>query len=173
MKANKQTNKSDSSIELLTSILLNYPVINTVNINLEERELEISFLVEDPITDISWEEVQDYLMCNFNLFNKLQKRDRDLIKFQIIKESYSDLSKISLVRNLNKLSQQEMDFMIKLIKETFGEKLLENQLYDQNLSFDLAESIDGMLAQIEQLEYREKYLGFREEDRILVFNKNK
>ncbi|MCK8826540.1 hypothetical protein MWH25_02085 [Natroniella acetigena] len=173
MKANKQTNKSDSSIELLTSILLKYPVINTVNINLEERELEISFLIEDSITDINWKKEQDYLMRNFNLFNKFQKNNINDINLQINRESYSELSKINLVRNLNELSQQEIDFMIKLIKEVFGEMLLENQLHNQNFSFDLADSIDGMLAQIEQLEYREKYLGFREEDRILVFNKNK
>ncbi|MCK8817759.1 hypothetical protein MWH28_10340 [Natroniella sulfidigena] len=173
MRASNQTNKSDSSVDLVTSILLKYPVINTVNINLEERELEISFLVEEVGTDISWEEEKAYLIRNFNLFNKFQNKAGAGIKLQINRENYCGLSKVNLVRNLNELSQQEMDFMIKLIKETFAERLLKNQLHEQSFSFDLVKSIDGILAQIEELEYREKYLGFREKDKILVFNKNK
>lgn len=169
MNADKLNSSFDSSVELLTSILLKYPVINTVDINLEKKELKMSFLVNELITDDSWLEKRKFLYRNFKLFKKLQNQQKGSLK--IIKEDYKQLVRINFIRDLVALSHKEINFMIKKIKDVFKDKLLQ----DKEEYFSKTKNpINKLLDDVKNAKFKEsyQYLAFREEGKILVFDKS-
>ena len=160
----------DESVDLLTSILVKYPVINTVDLNFTNKLITISFLIDDVITYDSWQKQKEVLKKNFRLYNKFE--NKKTTKFKLVKNDYQNLTKIDLIRSLKDLSNQELDFMIKVIKNNFTNKILQNEemYYKEQL-----ESIDKLLQEINQSNFQKKeinYLAFREEDRVLIFDKN-
>jgi hypothetical protein len=172
METNKIKLNRDNSIELLTSILLEYPIINTVDINLEEKNLKISFLIEEEITYESWVNQKRKIEQNFRLFNKFKKKDNQNILLS--KDDYNGLTRLNLIRDLEGCSKNELDFIISVLKRIFEDKLLKNQnFYYSNGS----SAIDSLLEEVSKdnllKDKGHEYLGFIEEDRVLVFNKNR
>ncbi|TDX52906.1 hypothetical protein [Orenia marismortui] len=172
MKSNKLKLDKDNSVELVTSILITYPTINTVDINLENKGLEISFLIDHSMTDNSWLDKKSKLEQNFRLFNKFQNRTNQNVKF--IKDDYEDLSRLKFIRSLDQCSENELSFMIQVIEDIFGDKLLKNENLYPSSAFS---SIDQLLERVRKENIQEQkgdeYLGFIEEDKVLVFNKNR
>ncbi|WP_018247561.1 hypothetical protein [Orenia marismortui] len=172
MKSNKLKLDKDNSVELVTSILITYPTINTVDINLENKGLEISFLIDYSMTDNSWLDKKSKLEQNFRLFNKFQNRTNQTVKF--IKDDYEDLSRLKFIRSLDQCSENELSFMIQVIENIFGDKLLKNENLYPSSAFS---SIDQLLERVRKENIQEQkgdeYLGFIEEDKVLVFNKNR
>lgn len=162
----------DNSIDLLTSILLEYPAINTVDINLEEKLLKITFLIYGQVTDDSLLKKIKKLEQNFRLFNKFNKKDKQ--NLIISKNIYKELTKLTLIRKLTESSEGELDFIIKVVKDLFKEDLLGNEyIYSPTTNGVIDSLLEKILQEKERGESNLEYLGFIEEDKILVFNKNK
>ncbi|PRX31012.1 hypothetical protein BX659_10644 [Orenia metallireducens] len=172
METNKVNLNRDNSIELLTSILLEYPIINTVDINLEEKSLKISFLIDEEITYESWLNQKRKIEQHFRLFNKFKKKNKQNII--VTKDDYNGLTRLNLSRDLEGCSKNELDFIISVLKEIFEDKLLKNQNFYYAKG---ASAIDSLLEEVSKDNLLEdmgrEYLGFIEEDKVLVFNKNR
>ncbi len=161
----------DNSIELVTSILLEYQIINTVDVNLEEKKLKVSFLIDGQLTDDSWLSKKKKILQSFNLFNKFE--DREDQSLFLYKEDYQDLTRLNLIRKLQGSSKNELDFIIKVVQEVFSDRLLSN---NYSYATTTKNTIDSLLEKISKdnvlTEAGEKYLGFIEDDKVLVFNKS-
>jgi|GEM_PF-2836076 len=172
METNKIKLNRDNSIELLTSILLEYPLINTVDINLEEKSLKISFLIEKEITYESWIDQKRKIEQNFRLFNRFKKKDNQNIILS--KDDYSGLTRLNMIRDLEGCSKNELDFIISVLEGIFDDKLLKNQNFYYSKG---SSTIDSLLEEVSKDNLLEdmgrEYLGFIEEDKVLVFNKNR
>jgi hypothetical protein len=68
-------NKPSYSADLLTKILVEYPAINTVNIDLEFDILQITFLIKRKISEKKWQETKDKIYQKIKIFNKLKNNN--------------------------------------------------------------------------------------------------
>ncbi|WP_027339188.1 hypothetical protein [Halonatronum saccharophilum] len=171
MKKDQLKLSQDDNIELLTSILLEYPLVNTIDMNLDEKWYKLSFLIDDSLTDESWEKKKKLIEQNFRLFNKLQKQSSEGLKLE--RYNYEVINKVMLTRDLEGASQKELDFIVSLIKRSFSGKLLEKE---ENYFSIAQSSIDGLLDKVKDYKPINKvgleYSGFREEGKIMVFDKS-
>ncbi len=170
-KTQSQIKNEDKGVKLLISMLLRYPMIDLLDVDLTENQVIFSFFLqkEEGVGD----EIKKKLKLfkrSLNCFNQLEELSKK--EFSIKSIDYKELLKIDLVYKVFCLTQKKLDFIIKLITEIFEKEIHLDKfnLAKQN-SF---ESLDNLLTVIEaeqEENYEFTYLAFREGDKIKIFNK--
>jgi hypothetical protein len=156
-------NKPSYSADLLTKILVEYPAINTVNIDLEFDILQITFLIKRKISEKKWQETKDKIYQKIKIFNKLKNNNNFTPK--LTKKNHNTLSKVKLFINLKQLNQLKIDFSISTIEKYFSNNILKEEIrYNE---FKL-ESVEKLL-ELAKTEPENKYRAFRDKNKILIF----
>ncbi|HHY47350.1 MAG TPA: hypothetical protein GX506_08660 [Firmicutes bacterium] len=173
-----------NSVNLLMSILVRYPEIMTVKFDPQSRSLRLTLAVRRPrARDRERSEARPPAR---ELFSVFEKRLRDSLA------SYSGLlgtkpaeisvdiiesgsfSLINVRRDVGTLTQEEISLMIDIAGEVFGEDLVREQegslVEEERIAQD--EMIENMLDDLRESLQVRKLIGFREEGRVVVFNKS-
>ena len=161
----------EKGVELLISMLLRYPMIDLLDVDLTEKQIIFTFFL---MKDKACGEIEKKLNSfkkSVNCFNQLTEIDER--EFSIRHKNYKKLIKIDLTCNVFNLTEKKLDFIIELISQIFDKEMyLDEFNLEKKNSF---ESLDDLLKVIKtkQEEITEfTYLAFREEDKIKVFNKS-
>ncbi len=159
------------SVGLLISMLVRYPELGTIKLDPARQTLRFTFLVTRLLEDQEFHDFRDHVITALETYTFLQ--DRPMETADVSRECYDDLTVISVTRDVQSLSQEEISLLIEVLRERFRKHLVAD-FNDSLLEEDLLmqEQIIGeMLEDLRDSVQEKNLIAFREGGRVLVFNK--
>lgn len=159
------------SVGLLISILVRYPEVGTINYEPAPRHLKFSFMIARAMSDEDWASFANKVRSCLETFNFLEGRCPQEIGLRRI--TGDNLTILELERDVDSLTQDEIALITGLIQQEFPQELLSEQndaLVEEDLLMQ-EELIGHMLENMKGNLQERKLIAFREEGRVLVFNK--
>lgn len=159
-----------NDMELIISVLIKYPQINKVDISPELGTLAFTFLVECNLSQKQANEFADKLEKSLELFNKLA--DLAVEDLEVKFKDYEKLTKIKIIAELFNLTKEKLSFFIDFVSDQFGSDLLQDdfQVSQEKLK-ECEESIKNNLLNLKETDPPAALVGFRDEGKVLVFDK--
>lgn len=153
------------STGLLVSILLRYPEVGTISCSQEQQALVIKFLTEK---NCKFELLKKKLIQALELFNKIEGRKMRLCQ---IEKHEQEVSLLVIKRDLDTITQSEMNLIVEIIKTELGKQLIidETDLPEDEIVFQ-EEVINHMLSALRSNGTERSVTAVREDGRVLVFN---
>lgn len=161
----------DESIELMISILICYPEINTVKTDPKSEEIVFSFLLKKALTEKEFLEVSHKLTESIEAFLFVQNMNSSTLRIK--RQSYNNYSLIEVVRDFQTITQQELSLIIQLVNQNLAADLLTEQIQSIDIE-DLAiqqEIIEDLIGRLQYQNQRD-LIGFRESGKVMVFHKS-
>jgi len=159
------------SVGLLISILVRYPEVATINFDPEKQLLKFTFMYSKVLGDNELENLKQRLMDSIEVYNFLEEKDTRMVSLS--HQICDNLTLIEVQRDVDTLAQEEIALIVELFRQHLNANLVteENeQLIEEDLIAQ-EEIIEHMLESI-KCSNQDKFLfAFREEGKVLVFNK--
>lgn len=159
------------SVGLLTSILLCYPEVGTINYEPQKHMLKLNFMLHKMLNEGEWAGFRNEFLECLTAFWQLQEFEPLVVRVDHI--DFEGLAVIEVQRDVETLSQEEISLTIGVVKEFFGNDLvaeedtpaLEEDFWGrEELVAHLLENVKGAIP-------TRRLIAFREQGRVLVFNK--
>ena len=158
-------------VNLLISILVRYPEVSTINFNPEKKTIKFSFLLNSSFKIDDLMELKDLLMDTIEVYNMLNARDT---RVRIINDhTLQKFLMLNIERDIDTLEQKEIELIIQCLKQSINEMIIkdDSNIVDyEDLKFQ-DELIETMLESIKSWIGSKPLFGFREEGRVIVFDK--
>ena len=168
----KKTRKKPSKegVKLLASILVRYEEITKVGYEPKDDTIRLTFSIEEPVTKARFDEIGQLLAQSVAAFLDLSGiRPRG---FNMEMEAAARVSFIHLIRDVESLTRDELSLVADILYDAFPETLLldDRDPLDPNFEVEQENLLDHMLGTVRQHHLKEKLLGIREGDRVVVYN---
>lgn len=165
-----RTEKASETTGLLISILMRYPEVASVNYDPERQVLKFTFLCSKILKAEEIESLKEMIFDAVGVYNSLENKKDGNIFFEY--NVCGDTTVIELQRDVCTLIGKEITLIVGLLRQFLGEDLLveESNLIGEDL-LEQDEVIDYVLENIRLPKYEKQLVAFREEGRVLVFNK--
>ncbi len=159
------------SVGLLISILVRYPEVATINFDPDRQVLKFTFIASRMLARREIAAVKERLLDSIEVFSMLEgKQTRvSLIDHQIC----GHLTMIEVQRDVETLVQEEIALIVQLLRQLLEDNLVteaNDSLFEEDLLIQ-EEIIEHMLDSIRSTAQDKHLFAFREDDRVLVFNK--
>lgn len=162
----KDGGRLQDGVGLITSILLRYTEVGTVQYWCEQHALKLTFMIKQHLEISS---VQEVLRPALELFHQLEKKTMRV--FDIVCRDEENVSMITVTRDVDSLTQREVGLIVELFKRKYKKKLIYDELYLPEDELILQEEmISQMLSSIQTQDIAKSMVALREEGRVLVFN---
>ena len=166
---------NSTSTSLIVSLLVRYPELASVTFDPESRDLQLVFVLAQPLEQETFDEFQRKTDLSLGIFLELSGREQGKVDVDIAFFNHDNHAFIEIRRDVQTLSQEEIALLHDLVVAEFGERLISEQ--EDNLGEEELEVheaiIENMLEDLKESSRPDKTLiGFREEGRVLVFNSN-
>jgi hypothetical protein len=173
----KEGESFSNSMSLIAFLLVRYPELGSVRFDPVQKTLLFSFVLIKSLTKAEFEPFKDKLLLSLNNMTQLQGRELESESesgtIEINYAEYDGLTFLEIVRNIESLTQEEIALITGMIRESFEDYLLLDQ--DDTLQEEDAvlqeEMIEHMLEDLKDSRQEKRLIGFREEGRVLVFNR--
>jgi len=158
-------------VNLLISLLISYPEIGTVSFDPQYNQLQLKLMLSSIPSHDEFTNIKHLLLDSIAVYTMLEGLPLKTTEIQL--HTHDKVAMLSIVRDVNTISKNEISLIITLLRE----KLKGYLIIDSNVSLsedDLLsqeEVIETMLDNIKQHSLRHGLIGIRENSRVLVFNK--
>lgn len=167
----KAVRPASESVELLTSIMVCYPEVGTINFEPDKQVLKFTFILSQVLPDEEIDQFRDKLLASIEAYNNLENRQAAVIG---LTAHFCDrLTLLEITRDVETLDYDEIALMIVLLKRAFGKYILAED-YEGLPEEDLLMQEDLIRQTLECLRrggQNKRLVAFREEGRVLVFNR--
>jgi hypothetical protein len=157
---------------LIISMLVRYPEIGTINFNPEANSLKLTFMISGIPTAGDFESSKALIINSIAAYHMLQGIAN--INVDIELSSYEQVAMLTFIRDVQTLSRGEINLVIKLLRERFGDRLVADHndaMMEEDLLFQ-DEVIEDMLESMRKQDNdHNSLIGIREDGRVFVFNK--
>ncbi len=155
-----------SQVDLFVAVLVRFPQIGTIHFDPEGKTLRLTFLLT--AANHNFENFVRSFESHLALFHKLKQET--VIVASLKKTQTGDLTTIEVIRDLASLSLSELNLIVELMSDFYGECLVqEGQDMAEDDEFEQNLLIDALLMS-NTWRSRERLTGFRENGRVLVFS---
>jgi len=169
--AEKTVHDDEESIHLLTSLLVRYPEVCTINYSPRGNLLKLSFILKLELDKRAFqqfsEELQDCI-CTYMFYE-----DRTEPRYLKINHSCGPgITILDITRDTATLTPKEIALVVKYLYEYFDQTVVREEAYIEE--DDLVEQDDlirYMLDKFRKKNPRNKFIAVREEGRVLVFKR--
>jgi hypothetical protein len=123
------------------------------------------------LTDSELEEFKEKLLLSLSSISELHERELEQVEIQCTDDS--SLTFLEIIRDIDSLSQEEISLIIGLVQQVFDGFLLldqEETVQDEDVILQ-EEMIEHMLEDLKDSRQEKRLIGFREEGRVLIFNR--
>lgn len=167
----KEGESFSNSMSLIAFLLVRYPEIGTVRFDPELKTLQFSFILNKILSEPEFESFKENLLLSLNAISELQERISG--KTQLTFSVYDGLTFVEILRDIDSLNQEEIALIIGIVRSHFeGDLLLDQQENMQEEDIILQEEmIEHMLEDLKDSRPEKRLIGFREEGRVLIFNR--
>ncbi|MGI9860325.1 hypothetical protein SDD30_02940 [Moorella naiadis] len=167
----KHGGEVSDSIGLLISILVRYPEVGTINYEPHDQVLRFTFMLAQPVEEERVRAFETKFHKSLEVYNYLEDRDARVINLH---HTYDDqIMSLEVQRDVATLSRDEINLIMTLVQEEFGSSLVvenNDEVMEEELILQ-EELIDHMLESVKGTTSERQLIAFREEGRVMVFNK--
>lgn len=163
---------SSTSVGLLVSILVRYPEICTVSYTPDSRVLGFSFMVARRVNADEFDAFRRLALASISVYLELVRLE-DAPHAEISSSYLGNVTQVQLTRDVATLTGDEISLLIGLILDAFGDDLVSDRsedLGEEELMVQ-EEFIANLLADLKETTQEKRLIGFREEGRVMVFNR--
>jgi len=163
-------NMSDS-VGLVTSILVRYPEVATIIFNPEQQVLKLTFILNQKPDFMAIETMKSRVTESIEVYNFLEGNKPGLVLIGL--QECDQFTLIEIQRDVDTLVQEEIALIVQLFYDFFGNCLVtdyNNSYFEEDLLMQ-EEIIEQMLENVKIKSDNKHWYAFREEGRVLVFNK--
>ncbi|MCL6558590.1 MAG: hypothetical protein K6U74_07260 [Firmicutes bacterium] len=161
----------NDSVGLLISILVRYPEVATINFDPEKHLLKFTFLYSQVFGDEELGNLKAKLLDSVEVYNHLEGKETRVVSLS--HQICDNLTIIEVQRDVDTLVQEEINLIVELFHQYLNTNLVTEES-DQLIEEELIAQEEIIEHMLESIKYstQDKYLyAFREEGRVLVFNK--
>ncbi|NPV26010.1 MAG: hypothetical protein HPY81_00860 [Firmicutes bacterium] len=159
------------SVELLTSIMMRYPEVGTINFEPARRLLKFTFILSQVVTNKEIDLFREKLVTMVDAYNHLEGREPGVV--EVTATFCKQLTLLEISRDIESLDYDEIALLMAILHQQFGSLIMteesEGMLEEEILLQE--DLIRQMLESLRCCEQEKKLVAFREEGRVLVFNK--
>ncbi|AQS59297.1 hypothetical protein [Desulforamulus ferrireducens] len=160
-----------NSVSLLISILIRYPEVAKINFDPEKNILKFTFIHAGVMTEAEIAGLKDKALSSIQVYNSLEYKAPRIINLDY---KISDgFTMIEIQRDVDTLVQEEIALIVELFRQYISKNLVteeSEQLVEEDLEVQ-DELIEHMLESVKMKAENKRLYAFREEGRVLVFNK--
>ena len=163
-------NMSDS-VGLVTSILVRYPEVATIIYDPEQQVLKLTFILNQKPDFVAIETMKSRVTESIEVYNFLEGNKPGVVL--IGQQECDQFTLIEIQRDVDTLVQEEIALIVQLFYDSFGDCLVtdyNNSYFEEDLLMQ-EEIIEQMLENVKIKSDNKHWYAFREEGRVLVFNK--
>lgn len=167
----KHGGEVSDSIGLLISILVRFPEVGTINYEPRDQVLRFTFMLAQPLAKGAIRQFEEKFRKSLEIYNFLEDRVPKVINLKYT--PYDQLMALEVQRDVTSLSRNEIGLIIALVREAFEARLVSennDNLMEEELLLQ-EELIDHMLESVRGTVPQRQLIAFREEGRVMVFNK--
>ena len=167
----KEGESFSNSMSLIAFLLVRYPEIGTVRYDPDQKTLQFSFMLVQVLSSVEFLMFEEQLQLSISAIAELQGRKPG--QTEISYTECDNITFLEILRDIDSLSQEEIALIIGMAHQFFeGSLLLDQQDNVQEEDVVLQEEmIEHMLEDLKDSHQEKKLIGFREEGRVLVFNR--
>lgn len=150
---------------LLVSVLLRYPEVGIIKCSQEQQTLVLKFIVS---RDFDFDTLQRKINQALEVFHKIERSKMLLCTIEKLEQ---ELDLVVITRDLQTITQREMNLIIEIMRSELGGQLLtdESELPEDEILLQ-EEVISHMLLAIRTGGQGKSITGLREDGRVLIFN---
>lgn len=167
----KDSSEISGSIGLLISILVCYPGLCSVKFIPNEKGLRFSYLLKTNLNSSEFEVFKGKLQTSLDVYNEFMRKKST--QLGIIKQHFLDSTLIEITCDLHSLSREEIALINDIIKQEFEPILVSderNEMVEEEILMQEA-IMEDMLESIKASIPDKSLIGYREEGKVMVFNK--
>jgi len=159
------------SIGLLISILVRYPEVGTINFDPQSHELRLTFIMAGILDHNDFTGFNQIITDSINIYHQLER-----IKPQVFSTEWHQNDQYTILdvkRDVDTLSRHEISFIVELFQTHFENSLIidnNDDVWEEDLQIQ-EELIGHMLENLKNGMPDKKLIAYREEGKVLVFNK--
>lgn len=169
-KSKPQEEVSDS-IGLLISILVRYPEVGTINYDPLNQQLKFTFIFSRVLEETELVNFKKIVIDSIETYNRLEGRTPEFVESSCY--LCENFTMFEITRDVATLTQEEISMVTELMHMNFTQNLVSEKndvLMEEDLLMQ-EELIEHMLENIKISSPEKNLIAFREEGRVLVFNK--
>jgi hypothetical protein len=153
-------------VDLLTSFLTRYPELGSVHYWFDQHALKFTFMINQQ-TDL--DSLQEILRPALELYHHLEGHKTRV--FEISCRNEEEVCILTVIRDLESITQREVGLMVELMKRSFTKHLISDELFlaEDELEFQ-EEVISQMLTSVKYMDLQRNVIAMRDEGKLLVFN---
>lgn len=159
------------SIGLLISILVRYPEVGSINFDPEAHELRLTFILAGAKENTKVTGIKEIIVDSVHIYHQLE-RIRPHV-FGVECHNNDNYTIIDVYRDIDTLSRNEISFLMELFHIHFPNSLVaenNDEMWEEDLQIQ-EEMIGHMLEGIKNIKSDKKLIAYRDEGKVLVFNK--
>lgn len=163
--------RATNSVSLLISILVRYPEVASVTYNPEATILKFTFLLARPVSVRRFRQLRARLRKSLEVYSGLEGRPCPGVS--ISATTHGGVGVVEMGHDVHSLSREGLSLIIEVVRTQLGD-LLAVEPNPSLLEEDLAvqeEVIEEMLEDLRESGQGRNLIAFREEGRVLVFNR--
>lgn len=167
----KEGEAFSNSMSLIAFLLVRYPEIGTVRFDPEQQTMQFSFVLTKPLADVEVESFKQALLMSLDSLVQLSQKSTGKVEVRSTVEG--NLTFLEVVREIASLTQEEIALIIGLVRRNF-EGCLQTETEDAAQEEEVVlqeEMIEHMLDNLKDTRQGKRLIGFREEGRVMVFNR--
>ena len=170
-----QTSKESSiEVNLLVSILIRYPQISSINFETDSNSLNLTFLINQDLSNETHLEIKDLIEKSMNFYHDLKNIENKFFNVKIT--TFDKITLINIIRDVPTLSCNEISLIIKLLDNQFNDDLISDMLSDDLSNIEDIINHDKIIEDLlnnmgRKATINKNLVGIREDGRVFVFNK--
>lgn len=167
----KEGESFSNSMSLIAFLLVRYPEIGSVRLDPVQQTMHFSFILTRPLADSEIDKFKDVLILSLESLGELNQHETGQVEIQNAQDG--SLTFLEISQEIASLSQEEISLTIGLVRLYFGGILLSEQedgIQEEDMALQ-EEMIEHMLEDLRDSRQEKQLIGFREEGRVMVFNR--
>lgn len=171
VKRHRSGDETGDSVNLLTSILVRYPEVATINFDPEQQLLTFTFILSKPIPGDGVASLREKLLASIEVYNWLEGRT---VRYATVAHLPDDqLTRVDVKRDVESLEREEIGLIVEIFRQHLNKDLVTeaNEPLDGEDALFQEEVIDQSLQFLKEANEGKCLFAFREEGRVLVFDK--
>jgi len=167
----KEGESFTNSMSLIVSLLVRYPGIATISFDPAQKALQFTFAVARLLSPPEFGSFAKTVQDSLETVADLGGRAPTLLELSL--SSHDGMSFLEVKRDIDTLLPEEISVLTSLLDQHFGGELVREQddaLEEEDRALQ-EEMIEHMLEDLKDSRQEKKLIGFREEGRVMVFNR--
>ena len=160
-------------VQLLASVLVCFPEIESVSYEPRQELLTMDFVVRAQLSSAEIEAFAALIAESIETYQAIEGGEASEVDF--VYEQHDALTILHLARPMEELSERELSLTVQLLTERFGEAVHVDphgaEMLDSEFRTLQHETLERMLVAVREIPLRERLVGIRERDQVIVYNR--